>query len=173
MLQSPWQHEARGAQIQYFLSHPSDDFGFNEDQWLLWRLKDAVLKGDRAGAAAARAEYLTLDGTRTEENGIPMRAPGYFLLIWYSLETGDYDCAADDLLHWFSLTDPNDVANNNTRRTNCLTVIDSSVMFLNSPGGRNHPQSAAIRQRCFALASEVSSVLTADNLAGLAGLSRG
>lgn len=161
-LPEPWRHEARGTEIQHLLTHNIQDGGFTEYQWPLWRFKEALRVGDRAAARQARGDFRDLDERwrSTEDWWVP--GSGYVTLVWDALEAGDLDSAADDLVHWLSVSNSDDVENHNSRRTNCRQVLDGAMRFFGAPGGPQHPQAASIRQGCLALAAGAYPVLGSD-----------
>jgi hypothetical protein len=166
----PWQHEARGVEIQYLLAHNVQDGGFTEGEWPLWRFKDALLRRDQRAVAQARADVRALADERFRKES--WNPSGYFMLVWHALEAGDLDGAADDLVHWFPFCSAEHVENNNDRRTNCRQVIGSAVRFLETPGAGNHPQAGSIRQQCLDLAAGAYEVLNNDLQTAVRRLSR-
>lgn len=172
LLADPWGHEARGVEIQYLLAHNVQDGGFTEYQWPLWRFKEALRTGDHAAARQARADFRALDEERRSSSDWWIPGNGYLFLVSDAREAGDLDSAADDLVHWLDLSSSVDVENDNSRRTNCRLAIDSTIRFFNAPGAQQHPQAAAIRQKCLELAAGAYPVLNADLQAGVRQLSR-
>lgn len=171
-LPEPWQHEARGVEIQYLLAHNVQDGGFTQVQWPLWRFKEALRTGDKEAAAQARADFRALAEQRWNDEGW-LPNTGYVMLVWYALEAGDLASAADDLVHWFDVSSSEDVENDNGRRTNCRQIIDSALRFLDSADGASHPQAEVIRQKCLGLAAGAYPVLSAELQTGVTRLSRG
>jgi hypothetical protein len=173
-LAEPWQHDARGVEIQYLLQKGVNDGGFTETEWPVWCHKDALRRNDPAAAARARAEYRALEESRALDAGYAWWTPGrgYFLLVWQALEVGDLDSAADDILHWLDVSNAEDVENDNERRSNCRNAIDSVIRFVDTPGATRHPATAAIREQGLALAADAFPILNDGQQAAVTRLSR-
>lgn len=162
LFDQPWEHDAEGVELQWFLrDHPERGGGFYEDQWEVWQYRDAALRGDTAGVVAARARVRTYAAKRMADN---WWGPGgvFFHFVWIGLEVGDLNGAADDLTYWLSLSSSEDVENDNTNRTNCRQVIDMTTRFLAAPGAASQARAPEIRQGCLKLAEGAFPVLNRD-----------
>lgn len=158
----PWEHDAYGVELQWLMRiHSERGGGLYEDQWQIWQIKDALLRGDRNRAAAARvaARERTTQRLTSESWWGPHRI--FFEVVWYDLEAGDLDWAADDLIFWFSVSSTEDVENNNTNRTNSRSIIDMTTKFI-AAAGMTHPRTPEIRAVCLKIAEDAYPILNRD-----------
>jgi hypothetical protein len=162
LFDQPWEHDAEGVELQWLLAeHPERGGGFYQDRWEIWQFKDAVRRADSAWVAQARARARTYAVGRRADK---WWGPGsvFFHLVWVGLEVGDLDGAADDLTYWLSISNSEDVENDNTNRTNCRQVIEMAGRLLAAPGGASHPRAPEVRQCCLKLAEGAFPILTRD-----------
>lgn len=174
LFNEPWAHDAEGAELQWILRNdPGRGGGFHQDQWEVWQFKDAAMRGDAKAMVEARARARSYANARMASQ--EWWGPGdvYFHFVWVALEIGDLNGAADDLCHWLSVSTSHDAENNNTNRTNCRQVIDSSARFLATPGGATHPRAAEIQQGCLRLAEGCYQVLNRDLQSAVARMASG
>jgi hypothetical protein len=172
LFNEPWAHEARGVELQYILTHyPDRDGGFSEKQWPIWQYTDATLHNDSEGAARARASARSLDAKLSQDS---WWIPGdlYYQLVWAELAANHIDGAAEDLVHWLSLSVPDDVENNNSNRTNCRQVVDMVIRFFANPGTEEHPLAPQIRTACLDIGAAAFPVLNNELQAGINRLAR-
>ena len=55
LLDDAWAHESEGAELRWIIrNHPDRGGGLYHDQWQVWLLTDAYLRGDRAAPGGAR-----------------------------------------------------------------------------------------------------------------------
>lgn len=64
VLAGPWQHEAKGVELQYLLANDVDDEGLTAFQWIMWRHTEARRTGNREAAAHARRDFRAMDAGR-------------------------------------------------------------------------------------------------------------
>ena len=167
----PWQHVAKGGELQYLLAQGVDDDGITEFQWIMWRHKEARRIGDRQAAAEARRDFRAIDASGSDED--PFRTIGYFTLVWEALEVGDLDSAADDILHWFDVSTSEDVRDDGgSRRNNCCRVIESAIRLVDTLGAERNEQAVRVRQTCLEFAAGVYEVLPRDLQSDVTRLSR-
>jgi hypothetical protein len=153
----PWAHQARGVELQYQMANDPDRAGFAKVQWPAWRYTDAVLKGDSHGAAQARALARAQDleeSERLEALNLKEKywcpSHQYIDLVLRELETHRIDDAADDLMHWLSISPTDNVAGNETNSWQAIQMVGA---FFSAPGGRQHALLPAIRIRCLEIAA--------------------
>lgn len=170
-LPEPWQHAARGVEIQHLLAHGVEDGGFTQMEWPLWQYAEASRVGDAAAARRARADVRALDDARRAEHGRPTHY-GWCKLVWHELDAGDLDGAGEDLVHWLGVSSAEDVEHDNDRRTNCRQAIAGALRFLDAAGPRGHPLVEPVRTACLALATGAYPVLGLDVQQAIARLAR-
>jgi len=172
LFDEPWSHQAEGVELQWILTNdPGRGGGFYRDQWETWQFKDATLRGDRPGMAAARARARRYVAERMADT---WWSPGnvFFSFVWTALAAGDLDGAADDLVYWLSRSSSEDVENDNARRTNCRQVIDLASRFMATPGGTAHPGGVQVRQGCLKLAEGSYQILNPQQQAAVLAMAR-
>ena len=172
LFDEPWAHDGRGVELQYNLANfPDRDGGFSAMEWPTWEYKEATRRGDVQGAQKGRLDARAVEEVRSADS---WWNPGflYFQMVWWELDAGDLDSAAEDLVHWLSITRTDDVENDNTNRTNSRQVIDMSIRFFDAPGGTMHPQAPQIKAAALEVAAAAYSVLSADVQDGVNRLSR-
>lgn len=156
----PWKHEARGVEIRYLLAKGVDDGGFTANELYLWRHAEALRTGDAAGARAARREFR--DSLQDDDDGF-LRGFGYFSLVHASLEVGDLDAAAEDLLDWTAGVAREGQEGDAVGSHSYKQVVSSAIDFLDAPGAASHPRAGAIREGCIGLAEIVYPELPTDH----------
>lgn len=76
LFDGPWKHEAEGVEVQALLREdPMRDGGFQADRWVVWRFRDAVLRGDRAATAETRASARSHTAQRMADSWWAPRDP--------------------------------------------------------------------------------------------------
>ncbi len=162
LFDQPWEHEAEGVELQWLLrNHPERGGGFYRDQWEVWQFKDALFRGDRAEAAQMRSRIRPYAAERLSQDDWWGPGSVFFHFVWFDIEARDLDGAADDLVHWLSISKTDDVENNNTNRTNSRQVIDMAIRFFDA-GGASHPRAAEIRQGCVKIGEGAFQVLNRE-----------
>lgn len=172
LLAEPWQHEAKGVELQYSMQHGIEDNGVVPYQWIMWRHEDALRKGDAHTLSQVRNEFRDFDDKLPIEKSF--RSMAYFVFVQAALQDGDLDSAADDISHWQALSSADGVVGDGgARRGNYCNVIRKSMEFLAAPGGAGHPSANSIRQRCLDLAAGAYEALPRDLQDAVTSLSRG
>lgn len=170
----PWAHAARGVELEWQARNDSDEYGrrFAGEQLLSWRLKDALLRRDAAGAAAARTALH--DYVQRQVSGGGYLSLGFTLwpAVSDGIAQGDLDGAAADLTFWADLSIANDSRSENEIRTSASGLISLASDFLAAPGGAAHPSAAVIRAGSLRAAETCYSDLGRDIQAKVNELSR-
>lgn len=159
----PWDHDAEGVELQWVMrNQPEKGGGFYQDNWEIWQFKDAILRGDRAAVAQARTRARAYAQNKIATQDWWRAGSVYFQFVWYGLEAGDLDGAADDLVYWLSVSPTDDVESNNSNRTNARQVIDRTAAFFQARGGATHPRAPEIKQSVLNVAQGAYPVLNRD-----------
>jgi hypothetical protein len=168
----PWEHDAEGVELQWQIrDQPEQGGGFHQDRWQIWQFKDALLREDRTGAALARSSARSYAVDRSLTDSWWYLAHIFWDLVWYELQAGDLDWAADDLIFWLGLSSTDDVDNHNGNRTNSMLVIEMTGRFI-AAGGTSHPRMPEIKAGCLKVAEGAFRILSYEQQATVTQLSR-
>ena len=150
----PWEHDALGVELKWQIGHDTNEYSLliARERLMAWLLNDARLRGDAAGAAAARTALHRYVDRQVKEgewwNYSFTLAPA----VREGIDAGDLDGAAMDLCFWLSISTGENAAEENEVRANARSVIGSAAAFLSAPGGSAHRHAAEIRAGCLRIA---------------------
>jgi hypothetical protein len=171
LFDDPWDHEARGVELEYRIRNNVESGGFDEDQWQAWRFKDAAMRGDRAGMAEARISARRRAQDRLAAGNSWTPASIFIPLTHEGHVAGDLDGVADDLLYWMSVSSLEDVETHNNNRANARQLIDAVERFLQA-GGEGRPKAAEVKQGALKIAEAAYPILNAQQQATVMRMSR-
>lgn len=172
LFDQPWDHDARGIELQWLIrNHPDRGGGFHQDQWQVWQVKDAFVQGDHTRAVKARSDARAYTIERMRQNS--WWGPGdiFFHLVWYDLDHRNLEWAADDLIFWLGVSSAEDIENNNTNRTNSRQVVEMTGKFFVA-GGSSQPTASEVRGACLKIGESAFQILNRDQQAIVVQLSR-
>lgn len=169
----PWAHDAEGVELKREISNrPATRAEAVSSRLLNWEFKDAIRRGDRRSAAAARAAIRRYADEQHRRS--PLWNPVFVLFfpVWNSLDAGDLDGAADDLCYWLSVSTGEGAEGNGNVRHNARTVIDMAAKFFAAPGASAHPRAPEIRKGCLRVAEGAFQVLNAQQQSAINQMAR-
>jgi hypothetical protein len=151
LFDEPWEHEARGVELQHKLSR--DPSRHHQEEWMVWQHREALRCGDTGRAAVMLDETRVYAESQILEGGWWRPKDIFHGLVWNSLEAGSLEGAANGLVHWWDLSDSDGLETNHASRINIQTLVDSTMEFMEA-GGASHPLSAEVVRRAGALSPE-------------------
>lgn len=133
--EEPWAHQARGYAIRHDLAAGGPRRPWADVEQHVWAYRDAWLRDDAAGKAAAWDAYRRARGEeRNHHFG--------FELIAFAAKTDDIDRATAELLDWYPHVDTGDPENDNQSRTDVRGFVSLCARVRERPASIGHPRAA-------------------------------
>jgi hypothetical protein len=154
MLTAPWDHEARGVELNWEIRNAGNEYSrlFAREQLLAWQVEDGLLRRDAAHVRAARAAMRDYVDRQISAGAHWTSSFTFSPAVRAALTAGDLDGGADDLCFWLDRVTGEGTGSDNEVRTNARMVISDATKFLATPGGAAHARAVEIRKGCLRVA---------------------